>query len=179
MPAELSSLPDVAVLYQRYGRAVHQRCHYFLRHDEDARDAMHEVFLKVVERYGEFRGEASPLTWIVRIATNHCLNLLRSRRAPWRERFGHTATLEATINQARSAGGDKQTLVRELLGHIPHDLHEPAVYYFVDEMTQDEAAAACRCSIPTLRKRLRRFVELARKRLRHDDPETVFGEVPL
>ena len=171
--------PHVSELYERYGRAIFVRCRYFLRHDEDARDAMHEVFVKVVERYSEFRGEASPLTWIVRIATNHCLNILRGRRAAWRERYARTAELEASLATAPQARRDKMALVHELLTYIPRDVQEPAIYYFVDEMTQEEAAAACGCSVPTLRKRLRSFVELARKHLRRDDPLAVFGEAPI
>ena len=86
--------PDIRELYETYGRSVYRRCQYLLRNDEDAHDALHEVFIKVVERYDTFRGESSPLTWLVRIATNHCLNLLRSRRAKWRDRLQQTVTID-------------------------------------------------------------------------------------
>ncbi len=51
--------PDLRVLYERYGHAVHRRCRYFLRNDEDARDAMHEVFVRVARHYDDFRGQSS------------------------------------------------------------------------------------------------------------------------
>ena len=41
-----------------------------LRQEEEAKDAMHEVFIKASQHLSEFRGEASPLTWLYRIALN-------------------------------------------------------------------------------------------------------------
>ncbi|MEL6545304.1 MAG: sigma-70 family RNA polymerase sigma factor [Myxococcota bacterium] len=171
--------PDVQELYRTYGRAVYRRCLYFLRNEDDARDAMHEVFLKIVERYGEFRGDASPLTWAIRIATNHCLNVIRSRRAGWRDRYERTAVQEADLSQPDGRHVWKSDLVRELLARVPDDIRAAAIYYFVDEMTQEEAAAACGCSVPTLRKKLRRFIDIARKHIRREDADVVFGDAPL
>ncbi len=171
--------PDVQELYRRYGRAVYRRCRYFLRNEDDALDAMHEVFLKIVERYGEFRGDASLLTWSIRIATNHCLNVLRSQRAGWRERFHRTAVQEADLSQPDGRHLWKSDLIREVLSRVPADVQAAAVYYFVDEMTQDEAAVAVGCSVPTLRKKLRRFIDVARKHIRAEDADVVFGEAPL
>lgn len=171
---------DIRALYERYGRAVYQRCHYFLRNEADAQDALHDVFLKLVQRHDAFRGEASPLTWIVRITTNHCLNILRSRRAGWRRRY-ETAVRTDRIAGAPSASEqwERHELVRTILPKIERKLQLAAIYYFVDEMTQDDAARAAGCSVPTLRKRLRRFIALARRELRRDDIDVVFGEAPV
>lgn len=171
--------PDVQELYRRYGRAIYRRCWYFLRNDDDALDATHEVFLKIVECYGEFRGDASPLTWTVRIATNHCLNRIRSQRAGWRDRYHRAAVHAADLSQPDGRHVWKSDLVREILTRVPDDVRAAAVYYFVDEMTQDEAAAAVGCSVPTLRKKLRRFIDVARKHIASEDADAVFGEAPL
>ena len=42
---------------------------------------MQEVFARAFTHVSEFRAEASPLTWLMKIATHHCLNELRSERA--------------------------------------------------------------------------------------------------
>lgn len=170
---------DLRDLYERYGRAVYRRCQYFLRHDEIARDAMHDIFLKLAERGDQFRGEASPLTFLVRISTNHCLNILRARKAAWRERFKQTETLAHSLREGSSAAWERQELVRTLLAKVPRDVQEAAVYYFVDEMRQEDAAIAAGCSVPTLRKRLRRFIKVARQSYRDIDADIVFGEAPL
>lgn len=171
--------PDLRALYERYGHSVFRRCRYFLRTEDDARDAMHEVFLKVVASYGDFRGQASPLTWLTRIATHHCLNVLRGRKAGWHERYAQAVEVGAQWNEPGQATVERAELVHRLLSRLGRDEQEAAVYYFVDEMSQDEAAKACGCSLPTLRKRLRRFIEVARKELKRDDASLVFGEAPV
>jgi len=171
---------DLRDLYERYGRAVHRRCMYFLRNTEDAEDAMHDVFVKVVERYDDFRGQASPLTWITRITSNHCLNIIRSRKAAWRDRFEQSAKVAHGARGPDDYGRmERAQMLHSILPKIPKDLQEVAVYYFVDEMSQQDAANAAGCSVPTLRKRLRRFIELARKELKGTDITLVFGESPV
>src|SRR5262245_38224736 len=70
-----------------YGGAVHARGLYLLKDRTRAEDAMQDVFARVLTSKGTFRNEASPLTWLMKIATHHCLNLLRSERAGWRRLF--------------------------------------------------------------------------------------------
>ena len=66
---------------------MYGRCQYLLGDRTKAEDAMQDVFAKALGHWHEFRNEASPLTWLVRIATHHCLNVLRAERAPWHKRF--------------------------------------------------------------------------------------------
>ncbi len=74
-------------LYARYGGSVYGRCEYLLRDRARAEDAMQDVFAKALVSFTDFRAEASPLTWLTKIATHHCLNLMRADRAPWHQRF--------------------------------------------------------------------------------------------
>ncbi len=48
-----------------------------LRQRQDAEDATQQTFLKVMENLDGFREEASVATWVLRIATNHALTMLR------------------------------------------------------------------------------------------------------
>ena len=50
-----------------------------LWHPEDAEDATQEILVKVVTNLATFRGESSFRTWALRVATNHLLNVRRSR----------------------------------------------------------------------------------------------------
>ena len=51
-----------------------------LQQREDAEDATQQTFLSVMQHLDRFREESSVATWILRIATNHALKLLRKRR---------------------------------------------------------------------------------------------------
>src|SRR3954453_9161820 len=74
-------------LYEKYGGSVYGRCVFLLRDRAKAEDAMQDVFAQALVHHAGFRAEASPLTWLIKIATPHCLNLIRSERAGWRGRF--------------------------------------------------------------------------------------------
>lgn len=177
--AEATSQPDVKQLYEQYGAAVYKRCRYLLRNEHEAEDALHDVFIKVVGHVHEFRAEASPLTWLVRIATNHCLNVLRSRKALWRDRYRDFVQMSPASGDGSVATIERRDLIGALVGSIEQETLSAALFYFVDEMNQDEAAAAAQCSVPTLRARLRRFVEVARKKLRHIDVDAVLSPPPM
>jgi RNA polymerase sigma-70 factor (ECF subfamily) len=151
----------LAELYEKHAAAVYGRCRYLLRDDAEARDALQDVFVKVLHALPQFRASASPSTWILRIATHHCLNLMRTKKALWREQL---KTLQADRRQ-ETEPPDRRELVRVLLAAAPAEAQEIAVLYFVDELTQGEIGLELGRSLPTVRKRLREFLSCARAAL--------------
>lgn len=163
-PARGRGLPPglLAELYEKHAAQVYGRCRWLLRDEHDARDALQEVFVKALRSLDDFRGAASPSTWLLKIATHHCLNQLRARKAPFREQL-------QALQQDRSQHTEppeRRELVRMLLGAAPEEAQEVAVLYYVDELTQAEIAATLGRSLPTVRKRLREFIAAAREALR-------------
>src|SRR3954464_6626799 len=70
---------DVEGTYLRYGPLVLRRCRRLLRHDAKAQDAMQDVFVNLL-RHGERLDETALSALLLRIATNVCLNKLRTDR---------------------------------------------------------------------------------------------------
>jgi RNA polymerase sigma-70 factor, ECF subfamily len=48
--------------------------------EQDAEDVVQQTFLSVIEHIRDFREESRVATWILRIAANHALKILRKRR---------------------------------------------------------------------------------------------------
>ena len=67
-------------LVSRFESRVFGLTRRILQQREDAEDATQQTFLSVMENLDRFRGEASFATWILRIATNHALKILRKRQ---------------------------------------------------------------------------------------------------
>lgn len=147
--------PRAAVreLYARHGATVHARCRYLLGDATKAEDAMQDVFAKALGHWDEFRNESSPLTWLVTIATHHCLNLMRAERAGWHERFRREVRARGEGYGGPQLCEDREA-VRKLLAPLDLETQRALVHYFVDEMTLAEVAAALGRSVPTIRKRL-------------------------
>jgi RNA polymerase sigma-70 factor (ECF subfamily) len=149
-------------LYARYGGSVYGRCSYLLKDATKAEDAMQDVFAKALTHLSDFRNEASPLTWLMKIATHHCLNLLRAERAPWHKRFEREEL--ARGGEAPHSGPqlfEDREAVRKLLARCDLETQAAAIHYYVDEMTLEEVAALLGRSVPTVRKRLEAFATLS------------------
>ena len=143
-------------LYEKYGGSVYGRCRYLLKDEAAAEDAMQDVFAKALTNLEGFRAEASPLTWLLRIATNHCLNAIRSEKASWRERFEQQEAARPEAHGGPQAM-EKRDQVRRLLRRFDPETQAAAIHYHVDEMTLEEVAQALGRSVPTIRKRLQQF----------------------
>ena len=75
---DLSAFED---LYRAHaGRLFSIACR-MLGNPTDAEDLLQEIFLSAHRKLDGFRGESALGTWLYRLATNHCLDYLRSRAA--------------------------------------------------------------------------------------------------
>jgi RNA polymerase sigma-70 factor (ECF subfamily) len=159
-------------LYRRHAAAVYARCRYLLREDQAAQDAAQDVFVRALRAADELHASSSPTAFLLRMTTNHCLNLLRASRAAWRDEVARMAR----DRTERHIEPDSRELVRALLGAAGAEEQEIAVLYFVDELTQAEIAEATGRSLPTVRKRLRDFLAAARGALREAFPDMTLPE---
>jgi RNA polymerase sigma-70 factor (TIGR02960 family) len=73
-------------LTEPHRRELQMHCYRMLGSFQDAEDALQDTLLAAWQGLGGFEGRASIRTWLYRIATNRCLNALRSaNRRPAKE----------------------------------------------------------------------------------------------
>lgn len=65
-------------LTEPHRRELHVHCYRMLGSFQDAEDALQDTLLAAWQGLAQFEGRASVRTWLYRIATNRCLNVLRS-----------------------------------------------------------------------------------------------------
>jgi RNA polymerase sigma-70 factor (ECF subfamily) len=70
----------VTELVGRYRRELHVHCYRMPGSFEEAEDLVQEAFLRAWRRRGSFQGGPGFRAWLYKIATNACLDALRTRR---------------------------------------------------------------------------------------------------
>jgi len=111
-------------LVQSYDQQVLRLAYNLLHSQEDARDIYQEAFLRVHRNLHNFRFDCSFHTWLYRIVTNLCLDLLRKRKVR-REEPSVIATEDGVKDRAsevaeRAAASDpqRQLMSRQLQDRI-------------------------------------------------------------
>ncbi len=127
---------DLEQLYAEHGRGLLAHCARILGDWASGEDATQEVFLRVRRCAGRLPDASEVRPWLFRIATNHCLNELRSRgvraRTPPQVVGMTTANLEDTMAARNDA--------RRFLERLPPRARAIAWLTYVDGMLQQEVA---------------------------------------
>jgi RNA polymerase sigma-70 factor (ECF subfamily) len=148
-------------LYVTYGPMVVRRARRFLGNEHAAADAAQDVFLRVVRHSGQFRGAASPTTWLFQVTTNHCLNVLRDRN----RRTELWSQWQPTGSDVAAGGTETRLMIAQILERIAPELREIAVYHLVDGLSRAEIANVLGVSPRTVGYRLEAFREQVRDQL--------------
>lgn len=127
---------DLERLYASHGRAIFTHCLRLLGDSASAEDATQEVFLRVRRHSGRAPEATEMRPWLFRIATNHCLNELRSRGVRARTPPQLTRLVTSNLEDSLAAQND----ARRFLERLPPRARAIAWLTYVDGMLQHEVA---------------------------------------
>jgi RNA polymerase sigma-70 factor (ECF subfamily) len=143
---------DVDGLYRKYGPMVLRRCRAVLKDEDAAEDAMQETFVRLLKHRQTLNADY-PSSLLYRIATNVCLNVLRSRRrkpalnaSPMLEDMPGRENVE---EQALDA-----MLVDQIFSGVKESTRLAARIHYQECATLEETAERVGMSISGVRKRL-------------------------
>ncbi len=178
-PSSGLSPAEVGALCEQHGGRILRRCLAILRDRAEAEDAAQEVYIVLLRKGSQFRGEAQITTWIYRLTTNVCLNRLRaSKRREGRE--GNEA-VDAWVNVAPRNPYEHlahRTEVQTVLRSLDALDQQIFVYRYIDAMTQEEIAAATERSRKTVGKRLTKLQEKLKAHLETRDTDAESDVAP-
>jgi RNA polymerase sigma-70 factor, ECF subfamily len=143
---------DITALYERYGDMVQGRCRTLLGDAIEAQDAAQEVFLRLHRYRDRFRGDASPATYLFKVTTTTCLNVIRSRR---RRREHPVSELPpVAANDSMMSRIEVRDLVQHHLAGEDERTVAAVVYHYVDGMTHRETGEMLGVTGAAVRKRI-------------------------
>jgi len=139
-----------------------RRCRSMLGDADSAADAAQEVFVKVFEKRHALKFEyPSSLIWTM--ATNHCLNVLRSRARRAEVSGGDSLLEKIACPSDVEAQAGRRSLLKKIFRRHPENSRTIAVLHLVDGMTLEETAREVGMSVSGVRKRLRALRDSALK----------------
>lgn len=142
---------------------------------QEAEDITQDVFVRAMQAYDRFRGDADPGTWLYRIAVNQCLNVRRrKRRLQWMALdFWNEGVDETTWPVARSGGveddlqqTDRERIVGKAIDALPERQRTALILSHFERMSYKAIAEAMDCTPSAVESLLHRAKTNLARRLR-------------
>ena len=138
---------DFEALYRDHYRRVFGLCRRLLGRSTQAEDAAQEVFVRAyraLERYDTHQPFAA---WILSIAANHCVDLLRGRARDGKLFDDVDTEIEALDSSAPSAletliDAERSAEIRDAISGLPDKYRLPIVLAYYNDANYDEIAHA-------------------------------------
>jgi RNA polymerase sigma-70 factor (ECF subfamily) len=113
------------LLVERYERRVFSLVYRMVRRREDVEDLAQEIFIKAFRSLRSYNFQASFVTWLSRVAVNHCYDYLRRLRASPVTYYSQMTeegerNLEARVESTEEGGLNQaeRTALRDLVGKL-------------------------------------------------------------
>ena len=125
------------ILVTRHQGVVYRYLLGFLKDEDQAADAAQETFLKALSRLDGFRGESSFRTWLLAIARNEALGLIRTRGRRREEPLEKTEFLAVETEALDEVAVRMQEVqqVREALERLPQKQRLSVSLRLFDELS--------------------------------------------
>ncbi len=147
---------DFTELYQMYGPMVLRRCRFMLKNEENALDAMHDVFLRVFEKQKKIKNFCASLFYVT--ATRVCLNRIRAEKI--RVTLDFDSISEFLVDEKLSLENEKieaSILLDDIFSKLDEKDSLIATLLFIDGHTLEETANLVEMSVSGVRKRVVRI----------------------
>jgi RNA polymerase sigma-70 factor (ECF subfamily) len=165
------------MLVEKYQTQVINIAYSMLSNREDALDAAQEVFVKIYKNIGGFKGNSSLSTWIYRIVSNVCNDILRKRRKNTNVISISTSAQEDDENKDFDITdtnptpeellelSEQQRVVRTAISELSDEYREIVTLCDIEQLSYDEISQILKCPVGTVKSRLNRARSALKKKL--------------
>lgn len=152
------ALPSVDELFRKYSPSLYWVCMKYTKNKEDAEDMVNQVFIKVQQHLGAFRGQSSVYTWMYRIATNECIQMLRKRKF---EVDGNSVEgLEDRLQVNPEHEMDARLILQRMMAKSDPETVEILFLLYLEGLTQEEVVGKLGISRATVNRKVNAFKAL-------------------
>ena len=170
-PNTLSSMMEFDSIVEHFAERIFNHAFRFLGNREDAEEATSDVFLRIHQGLGEFRGESQLSTWIWRITTNVCLTRKAKKKVQTTfldtdELWGELPDDKGGLNPEESIlAREKGEELARSIAKLPGQEAAAITLFYLDGMKYEEIAVILELPPGTVATALHRGREHLRKTL--------------
>jgi RNA polymerase sigma-70 factor (ECF subfamily) len=130
-----------ADLVTRYQSAVYNMAYRMLGDPTEAEDAAQEVFVRAWNQLRTFQIERRFSTWLLSIASHHCIDMLRRRKptAPIDDVALFVPSEDPEPDEL-ALRGERRDMVQRLLNTLPEKYRTVTVLRYYNDLSYDEIA---------------------------------------
>ena len=152
---------DIEGIFTRQVKTVYRLCYSYLGSHAEAEDAAQAVFMKLIDKPRAFADAEHEKAWLLRVAANHCKDILRSARVK------RAASMPPDLSD-RPAPPEKSDLLQAVLA-LPSVYKDCVYLHYYEGYKTDEIAKLTDTPPSTVRNRLRDARALLKLALEGDD----------
>ena len=149
-------------LLRQYEKKVYTLCFRMCGNSEDAEEAAQDTFLALWRGIDRFRQESSLSTWIYRLASNACIDLLRRRKKQGSslslddEELFLDAVDPAPRPREAVEHREAQKLLQEGLSALPEEYRKVLILREIEGLSYTEIAESASLELGTVKSRISR-----------------------
>lgn len=164
-------------LVDAYKNPVYNLCYRMLGTSGEAEDASQEVFIKIYRRLHTYNPKHKLVSWVLSIASNHCIDRLRRRRLKtvdiedlpaWRPLVSDRPQPERIMLES-----EKEERIQQLLNQLPEHYRLALIMHYWNELSYQEICDATGLSLSAVKSRLHRGRLKLAKLMREQAPDLI------
>ncbi|MEQ8221181.1 MAG: RNA polymerase sigma factor [Candidatus Eremiobacterota bacterium] len=125
---------NFSILFQRHYIMIFNLSLRMLGNYEEAEDVTQDVFIKAYEHLNKFRGQSSFKTWIYKIGSTTCIDVIRKKKSLWNYLLKITE-----IKQLQHKSEDKEW-VQDVLNTLPERQRLLLIMKYIQDFSNKEIA---------------------------------------
>lgn len=160
------------IIVQRYNQQLFRVVRGYLTSTQDAEDAMQSAYLKAFENLTQFRGEAKFSTWLIRIAINEALKILKNQENTVDFSVTDHQHNDQTDNGEELSSPEAKVIEKDMNQHLekaidklPRKYRSVLIMREIEQLSTSETAEVLEISRSNVKVRLHRAKKMLQEEL--------------
>jgi RNA polymerase sigma-70 factor (ECF subfamily) len=164
-------------LVKAYQGPVYNLTYRMLGDPQEAEDAAQEVFFRAYRKLGSYDPGRKFSTWLLSIASHHCIDRLRRRRLKWHSIDDENLPQDVMIShepgpERHALQNEREAQVQELLNTLSPDYRTVVVLHYWYDLSYEEIAETTGSTVSAVKSRLFRARRMLAKQLQGAQAQT-------